>query len=166
MSRFIELVMDASFSLTGQSFSRAQVVGVLPCGEPVVVFTGSQADAMRYLNYLGQCARWLRGGQSESVPTFSREHGQYEVVSCPEAFDDRVRFAASRIREQDDRHRAVDACFEQGDGGQVVYALVKMAQNDPFLRRGIEALGEGVWDRWKETAKKGGGLPMLALITS
>lgn len=166
MSSFVDCVLQGKIFVRRTGGGKAQAIAELPSGEHVVMFEGQAADAKRYPEYVARCAWWMREDGEGPVPTFRREQGQYEIVSCPMDFDGRVTFAATRIREQDTDHRAYEACFEFFDGDKVVYAIMQKSKRDPFLRRGIEAMGSSLAKSWADTQRQGGGMPLLALLAS
>lgn len=171
MSLFVEVVLRGQHRIDYPKKHRANAVyslhSVLPGGQSIELIRGHVEDVHNYELYLRQCKHWLQEDGVGPVPTFTRQHGRFASCDAPDQFGARVMFAAARIREQGRVHeRDVDTCFEMGDGDTVVYAIMQMAKTDPFLRRGIEALGSRTWEEWKKTEKSGGGLPLLSACCS
>jgi len=164
-SQFVHALTSGRVNV--KTFGKSSTISsCLKSGLVVRLFKGDRDDVSGYLEYLSRCRDWLSKPNNAPVPTFRRKGhpAHYCSSAAPTAFGQRFSLTAAMIREQDTDHRIFDTCMEMGDGGKMVFALMKMAQHDPFLNIGIKALGDDTFTRWTAVSRTGGeSLPLLGM---
>lgn len=164
-SPFVQALASGTFDVK-HSGKTSVISAYLGSGACIRLFKGDREDTSGYLEYLSLCRNWFTKMNKGPVPTFRRKGHPVHYCSSavPKAFEQRVSLSAAMIREQDTDHRVCDVCMEMGDGWKLVFALMKMSQNDPFLELGIKALGDETFARWTEVSRTGGeALPLLGM---